>query len=374
MHPERSEGPLLDGLRGSFASLGTARVVMTSPTNNPPLLEVKNLRVEFPTRRGTLLAVDDVSFEISPGEVLGRGGRVGRGQVADRQRHHRPARAAGPDRGRRDPPRRTAHRQSALRGDAQGARRAHRRDLPGPADQPEPALFGRPPAGRDDPDPPAAQRRRRAPARARAPEGGRHPGRRAAHRPLPAPVLRRHAPAGGDRAGPVRRPAPDRGRRADHGARRVDPGADHRAAEAAVPRARHGGDAGHPRHGRDRRDRRPGRGDVCRPHRRDRPGARRHQERAASLHQGPDGLDPASRRARREADPDRRLDAAPHRDPERLRLQSALHLPRPALPGRAAGADGRRARAAPPAGCTTPGSGRSGREDADLVGKEVVDA
>ena len=36
-----------------------------------PLLEVRNLRVEFPTRRGTLVALDDVSFDIAPGEVLG---------------------------------------------------------------------------------------------------------------------------------------------------------------------------------------------------------------------------------------------------------------------------------------------------------------
>src|ERR1043165_6334096 len=49
-------------------------------SNNPPLLEVKNLRVEFPTRRGTLLAVDDVSFEISPGEVLGVVGESGAGK------------------------------------------------------------------------------------------------------------------------------------------------------------------------------------------------------------------------------------------------------------------------------------------------------
>ncbi len=49
-------------------------------TNNAPLLEVKNLRVEFPTRRGTLLAVDDVSFDIAPGEVLGVVGESGAGK------------------------------------------------------------------------------------------------------------------------------------------------------------------------------------------------------------------------------------------------------------------------------------------------------
>ncbi len=45
-----------------------------------PLLEVKNLRIEFPTRRGTLLAVDDVSFSIAPGEVLGVVGESGAGK------------------------------------------------------------------------------------------------------------------------------------------------------------------------------------------------------------------------------------------------------------------------------------------------------
>ena len=34
---------------------------------SPPLLEVRHLRVEFPTRRATLVALDDVSFDIAPG-------------------------------------------------------------------------------------------------------------------------------------------------------------------------------------------------------------------------------------------------------------------------------------------------------------------
>jgi peptide/nickel transport system ATP-binding protein len=45
-----------------------------------PLLEVRHLRVEFPTHRGTLVAIDDVSFTISAGEVLGVVGESGAGK------------------------------------------------------------------------------------------------------------------------------------------------------------------------------------------------------------------------------------------------------------------------------------------------------
>jgi peptide/nickel transport system ATP-binding protein len=44
------------------------------------LLAVERLRVEFPTRRGLLIAVDDVSFSIAPGEVLGVVGESGAGK------------------------------------------------------------------------------------------------------------------------------------------------------------------------------------------------------------------------------------------------------------------------------------------------------
>ena len=44
------------------------------------LLEVEHLRIELPTRRGTLVAVDDVSFAIAPGEVLGVVGESGAGK------------------------------------------------------------------------------------------------------------------------------------------------------------------------------------------------------------------------------------------------------------------------------------------------------
>ena len=44
------------------------------------LLEVDRLKVEFPTRRGTLLALDEVSFSIEPGEILGVVGESGAGK------------------------------------------------------------------------------------------------------------------------------------------------------------------------------------------------------------------------------------------------------------------------------------------------------
>ncbi|MCB1815872.1 MAG: ATP-binding cassette domain-containing protein, partial [Candidatus Competibacteraceae bacterium] len=44
------------------------------------LLQVEHLRIEIPTRRRTLVAVDDVSLQIDEGEVLGVVGESGAGK------------------------------------------------------------------------------------------------------------------------------------------------------------------------------------------------------------------------------------------------------------------------------------------------------
>lgn len=48
--------------------------------DGPPLLQIKNLKVQFTSKEGTVKAVDDLSFEVYPEEVLGIVGESGCGK------------------------------------------------------------------------------------------------------------------------------------------------------------------------------------------------------------------------------------------------------------------------------------------------------
>ena len=50
-----------------------------------PLLEVKHLKTQFRTKRGTVTAVDDVSFSVNQGDTLGIVGESGCGKSVPMQ-------------------------------------------------------------------------------------------------------------------------------------------------------------------------------------------------------------------------------------------------------------------------------------------------
>ena len=59
---------------------------MTSDGGGQPLQVREPGGIEFPTRQSTLTAVDDISFEIAEGEVLGVVGESGAGKSLTGQR------------------------------------------------------------------------------------------------------------------------------------------------------------------------------------------------------------------------------------------------------------------------------------------------
>ena len=68
------------------------------------VLEVRDLKTHFPSRRGVAKAVDGVSFTLPRGRTVAVVGGIRFGQVGDQLVDHGAARAAGPHRRGSDPP------------------------------------------------------------------------------------------------------------------------------------------------------------------------------------------------------------------------------------------------------------------------------
>ena len=75
--------------------LGDGLADLLRPRVSEPVLEVRDLHVEIPLTRGTVHAVDGVSFTVGPGRGDGAGRRVRLGQEHDAARHPRAAAPPG---------------------------------------------------------------------------------------------------------------------------------------------------------------------------------------------------------------------------------------------------------------------------------------
>ena len=180
-------------------------------------------------------------------------------------------------------------------------------------------------------------------ARARALRPRRH--QPEARHGLPAPALRRHAPARHDRHGAGLQPQAGHRRRAHHGARRHGAGADPRAHRAPAQGARPLLHPHQPRPLGDGRDLRQGRHHVRRRGRRERHHDRHLQQRHAPLHAPAHQGVPQHPREARDGQLDQGRPAQPHRPAAGLRLLPALRREDRELRDRAPGAGRGRARA-----------------------------
>ncbi len=252
-----------------------ARPLMTSDLGGNTVLAVDGLSVGFATRNGPRPRRQRRLVRAAPGRDAGAGRRVGLRQERHQPRHHAPAAAAA-----------ALHHRTAPSGCADAAGRS--RDLLALPEAEmrtvrgnEIAMIFQEPMTSLNPVHTVGDQiaeaigfhetltpEGRARAGGRAARSRRHPGAAQAPVDLSAPALRRHAPARHDRHGAGLRPQGADRRRADHRARRHRAGADPRAAEGSAEQDRHGDDLHHPQSRRRRRDRRPGHGDVCEPHRR----------------------------------------------------------------------------------------------------------
>ena len=304
---------------------------MTEARAEETVLDVKNLQTVFFTDSGLFKAVDDVSFHVRRGETLAIVGESGCGKSVS---------ALSIMRLVPDPPGRIVGGTVTLEGtDLLGIDEAAMRKIRGnrmsmifqePMTSLNPVMRIGDADHRGGPTAPGhvgegSAGRKRA---SRCCGWSGFPSRSGASHEYP------HQLSGGmrqrvdDRDGAGLPPGTADRRRADHGARRHDPGADPGADRRPAEDARHWADPDHPRPRRGRGDRAARDRDVCRQEGRggDRRGTVRQS--APSLYARPDGLDAGGALARHEggraADRNSRHGAVADQSAARLRLRAAL--------------------------------------------------
>ena len=140
----RADGAVDQSARRLAARRAEPEAAMT------PLLDVRDLIVEFPTRRGLLRALDRISFSIAAGEMLGVVGESGAGKSLTGAAIVGLLTPPGRIARRLDPFGRRADRYAAAGAAAAHSRPAHRHDLSGSVDHAQSAAAHRPAVDRND--------------------------------------------------------------------------------------------------------------------------------------------------------------------------------------------------------------------------------
>ena len=199
------------------------------------LLEVRDLCVEFATDAGPVRVVDDVSFDVGAGKIVGLVGESGSGKTVSslailRLLPSPPAQIVGGSI--------RFDGRDLLDMDFKELRRIRGRDIAMVFQDPQASLDPSFTVGNQlieaDTTPREAESIRRAGPGRQAARGRAHPRSGATPFRLPAPTLGRDAPTGDDRHGPQLLPPAAHRRRADDGVGRDRPGPDRRAPQRAA--------------------------------------------------------------------------------------------------------------------------------------------
>ena len=174
-----------------------------------PLASLKSLRVEFQTKDGPVVGVEDVSFDVFPGETVCIVGESGSGQVglvalahAPRRIRRRPdRRRSAAFRSRPEGRRRHRRRQGGRQYDAHDPRQRDRHDLPGTDDLAEPGLHRGAATDRGIARPQGHVEGKGGRTRAGPLAAGAYPRTRTPPHAVPARAVRRYAPANRHRNG-----------------------------------------------------------------------------------------------------------------------------------------------------------------------------